>query len=91
MADEVQRQHDVTRALETATRFRESADTMWRAAIAEALAEGVPREVILKVAGGWDVTELRDILRDLDQRGCRRELESGAALPPPRSMQGRQS
>jgi hypothetical protein len=68
MAHDVQRQHEFTKALETATRFHESADTRWRAAIAEALAAGVPRDVILKAAGGWDVIEVQDILRDLDQR-----------------------
>ena len=65
---DVQRQHDVTKALETATRVRRGAHTRWRAAIAEALAADVPREVILKAAGGWDVIEVQDILRDLDQR-----------------------
>jgi hypothetical protein len=68
MADAAQRQHDLATALETATRSRRSADTRWRAAIAEALDAGVPRDVILKAAGGWDETEVRDILRDLDQR-----------------------
>jgi hypothetical protein len=75
VADDVQRQHDLTKrqhdltnALETATRFRKGADTRWRAAIAEALAAGVPRDLVLKAAGGWDVIEVQDILRDLDQR-----------------------
>jgi hypothetical protein len=68
MVDDVQRQHDLTKALETATRFRKGAETRWRAAIADALAAGVPRDVILKAAGGWDVIEVQDILRDLDQR-----------------------
>ena len=68
MADDVQRQHDLTKALETATRFRKGADTRWRAAIAEALAAGVPRDVILKAAGGWDVIEVQDILRELNER-----------------------
>ena len=68
MADDVQRQHDLTKALETATRFRKGADTRWRAAIAEALAAGVPRDVILKAAGGWDVIVVQDILRELDER-----------------------
>ena len=68
MAEDVQRNHDLTKALETATRFRQGADTRWRAAIAEALAAGVPRDVILRVAGGWDVIEVQDILRELDQR-----------------------
>jgi len=68
MADDSQRQHDLTKALETASRFRKGAETRWRAAIAEALAAGVPRDVILKAAGGWDVIEVQDILRELDQR-----------------------
>jgi hypothetical protein len=68
MADDVRRQHELTKALETATRFREGADTRWRAAIAEALAAGVPRDVILNAAGGWDVVEVQDILCGLDQR-----------------------
>ena len=68
MADAVERHSDLTKALETATRLREDADTRWRAAIAEALAAGVPRDVILQVAGGWDATEVRGILRQLDQR-----------------------
>jgi hypothetical protein len=33
--------------------------------------------VILKVAGGWDVIEVQDILRELDQRTHKRELEVG--------------
>ena len=68
MVDDVQRQRDLTKALETATRFRKGAETRWRAAIAEALAAGVPRDVILKAAGGWDVIEVQDILRELDRR-----------------------
>ena len=68
MANDVQRQHDLTKALERASRFRKGADTRWRAAIAEALAAGVPRDVILKAAGGWDVIEVQDILCELDQR-----------------------
>ena len=68
MADDDQRQQDVTKALETATRLRKRSDTRWRAAIAEALAAGVPRDVILTVAGGWDVTEVQDRLRELGQR-----------------------
>ena len=68
MADDVQRQHDLTKALETASRFRKGADTRWRTAIAEALAADVPRDVILKAAGGWDVIEVQDILRELDRR-----------------------
>ena len=68
MADDVQRQHDLTKALETASRLRKAADTRWRSAIAEALAAGVSRDVILKAAGGWDVIEVQDILRELDQR-----------------------
>ncbi len=75
MVDDIQRQHDLTEALETATRFRKGAETRWRAAIAEALAAGVPRDVILKAAGGWDVIEVQDILRELDQRERKRELE----------------
>jgi hypothetical protein len=54
--------------VETATRFRKGADRRWRAAIAEALAAGVSRDVILKAASGWDVIEVQDSLRDLDQR-----------------------
>jgi len=74
MADDVQRrQHDLTKALERATRARNSADTRWRAAIAKALAAGVPRHVILKVAGGWDSTEVQDILRQLDERARKRK------------------
>jgi hypothetical protein len=68
MADDVQRQQDLTKALETATRIRKGADRRWRAAIAEALAAGVSRDVILKAASGWDVIEVQDSLRDLDQR-----------------------
>jgi hypothetical protein len=68
MTDDVQRQHELTKALETSTRSRRAADTRWRAAIADALAAGVPRDVILKAAGGWDVVEVQDILRGLDQR-----------------------
>jgi hypothetical protein len=37
----VQRQHDLTKALEKAMRSRKGADTRWRTAIAEALAAGV--------------------------------------------------
>ena len=74
MADDVQRrQHDLTKALERATRARNSADTRWRAAIAKALAAGVPRHVILKVAGGWDSMEVQDILRQLDERARKRK------------------
>ena len=76
MAHDVRRQHDLTKALETTTRFRKGAETRWRAAIAEALAAGVPRDVILKAAGGWDVIEVQDIIRDLDQRNRKRELEA---------------
>ncbi len=76
MADDVRRLRELTKALETATRFREAADTRWRAAIAEALAAGVPRDVILKTAGAWDVIEVQDILRELDQRNRKRELEA---------------
>ena len=77
MAHDVRRQHELTKALETATRSRRGANTRWRAAIAEALAAGVPRDVILKAAGGWDVIEVQDILRELDQRERKRELAGG--------------
>ena len=76
MAHDVRRQHELTKALKTASRFRKGADTRWRAAIAEALAAGVPRDVILKVAGGWDVIEVQDIFRELDQRNRKRELRA---------------
>lgn len=65
MVDDVQRRDDLTKALETATRVREDAETRWRAAIAEALAAGVPHDVILKTAGGWDVTPVQNVLREL--------------------------
>lgn len=76
MAHDVERQDELTTALETATRFRSGAETRWRAAIAEALAAGVPRDVILKAARGWDAIEVQDIFRDLDERNCMREVEA---------------
>ena len=76
MAHDVRRQHELTKALKTASRLRNGAETRWRAAIAEALAAGVPRDVILKVAGGWDVIEVQDIFCELDQRNRKRELRA---------------
>jgi hypothetical protein len=67
MASDVQREQDLTKELKSATRLRNSADTRWRAAIAEALAAGVPRDVILK-ACGWDAIEVEDILRGLEEQ-----------------------
>jgi len=75
MAHDVRRQHELMKALETTTRFRRGANTRWRAAITEALAAGVPRDVIVKAAGGWDEIEVQDILRDLEQREPKCELE----------------
>jgi hypothetical protein len=75
MADDVQRQEELTKALERATRLRNGADTRWRVALAEAFAAGVPRDVILK-ACGWDVIEVEDILLGLDEQGS-----TGSAAP----------
>ena len=67
MGDEHQRQHDLTRALEKATGFRQDADSHWRAAIAEAHAGGVPRNAILKAAGASDANEVREYLQALER------------------------
>jgi hypothetical protein len=35
----------------------------------------MPRDVILKAAGGWDVIEVQDVLRELDQRKSRAAVD----------------
>lgn len=82
--DDVQRQHELMTALETATRWRNGAETRWRRAIAEAHAAGVGRDVILKAAGGWDAIEVEDILHGLPSVPTGRDAPRTPLPPRPR-------
>lgn len=68
MGGDIQRQYDLTRALERATKHRHEAELHWREVIAEAHAAGVPRLTIMEAAGSADSQDVQEILSQLDHR-----------------------
>lgn len=67
MGEDLQRQYDLTKALERATQFRQQAEQAWWKAIVDAHTASVPRNAILEAAGASDALEVREYLHTLER------------------------